>query len=373
MATIKIYSCTVKKGNNKIRYVLNKHFPGDPVSLNGLGNSEPDSVVSQFASVREAHNSKCDKPFAEIIHSFSPEESKKLSPKMVNKIGYEVVTTMFPGHQALVVTHLDRGHYHNHVIVNRHHMTTGKLTRDSLRTVKDLRTLNDRVCQSYGLTTLGQDKKEREARVPKKVAKMIRYGRDSYIADMMQKADYARAMATSYGQYQGILAEFGVAVRIEKKNISYSYPGRNVAKRGKSMGTLYDKSGLEEAFKANDERFQKNPALREILASRLAQIKAQPGAMKGVARELAEATSGHFKAGLKDYSKHEVVPRREARWARASEEELTLCLVPIDEMRKARRTSILGYCKQHGIKLEEKSPGTYVMTGRPYVEVSEHE
>jgi len=373
MATIKIYSCLVKKGNHKIRYVLDKQLPGDPVSMNGLSSSDPESVISQFAKLREAHDSKAKKPFAEIIHSFSPEESKKLSPEMVNQIGHEVITTMFPGHQALIVTHLDRGHYHNHIIVNRHHMTTGKLTRDSLQTVKELRAINDRVCEGYGLSVLNKERKEREARVPDKVAKMIRYGRNSYIADMMQKADYARSLATSYGQYQGIMAEFGIHVSVEKKNVSYLYPGQKIRKRGKNMGTLYDKPGLEKTFRENDERFQSNPALRDALAARMNQLRSAPGYIKGLGEELAEKTGGHFKVGVRDYSKHEIVPRREARWARASEEELTQCLVPIDEMRKARRASIVGYCKQNKIALKEKEPGTYVMVGRPHVEVSDYE
>lgn len=373
MSTIKMYPCLIKKGNHKIRYVINKQLPGDPISVEGLSGFNPESIIKQFADVREAHDSKCKKPFAELIHSFSPEESKKLSPELINKIGYEVITTMFPGHQALVVTHLDRDHYHNHIILNRHHMRTGKLTRNSIGTVKSLRELNDRVCASHGLSVPSQAKREREARMPQKVAKMIRYHRSSYIADMMQKADFARAIATSYDQYQGILAEFGIAARIEKKNISYSYPGQKFAKRGKNMGTLYDKPGLEKAFKENDERFHANPVLRQILTSKMAEIKATPGAMKGLAGELAAATGGHFKSGVKDYSKHEILPRREARWARASEEDLAFCLVPIGEIRKAQRASIPGYCKQKGITLVEKAPGTYIMPKRPYVEISEYE
>lgn len=373
MATINLYTYGIAHGNQKIRYALNKQLPGDPVSAEMLGGTEAESVITQFSNVREAQATKCDKPIAEMIHSFSPEESKRITPELVNKIGNEVATTMFPGHQVLVVTHLDRGHYHNHILVNRHHTETGKLTRDDFRTLKKLRNTNDRICKEYGLSIPNQEKQEREARMPKDVAQMIKHGRASYIADMMQKADYARSIATSYGQYQGILSEFGINTRVEKKNISYYYPGRETPKRGKTMGVLYDKSGLESAFKANDERFQDNPKLRSILTGKLKQIKSEPGAMKNLSEQLVGETGGHFKSGVKDYSKHEIVPRREARWARASEEELSQCRVPIDEMRKARRTNIITYCKQNNIEVIEKKPGVHVLKGRPYVEVSDYE
>lgn len=372
MATVNLYTYGIGHGNEKIRYALGKQLPGDPVSSEHC-SGEAESIIKQFGDIRDANNSKCDKPIAEMIHSFSPEESKRIAPEMVNKLGYEVASAMFPGHQILVVTHLDRGHYHNHIIMNRHHFETGKLARDDFRTLKKLRATNDRICKGYGLSVPNQEKHEREARMPKDVAQMIKHGRASYIADMMQKADYARSIATSYGQYQGILSEFGINVRIEKKNISYYYPGREVPKRGKTMGTLYDKSGLETAFKANDERFQASPRLRGILVGKLEQIKSEPGAMKNLSEQLVGETGGHFKSGVKDYSKHEIVPRREARWARASEEELSQCRVPIDEMRKARRTNIIDYCKRNRIDVIEPKPGVHVLKGRPYVEVSEFE
>ncbi len=372
MATINLYTYGTSEGDHKIRYALGKQLPGDPVSSEGCAR-EAEAVITQFAAVRDGYGAKCDKPMAEMIHSFSPEESKKMSPELVNKIGHEVATTMFPGHQMLIVTHLDRGHYHNHILMNRYHSETGKLSRDNFPTLKKLRSLNDSVCKAQGLSIPNQSKQEREARMPKNVAQMIKYGKSSYIADMMQKADYARSIATGYGQYQSILSEFGVNVRVEKKNISYFYPGVKDAKRGRNMGSLYDKPGLEAAFQDNDERFQKNPKLRQLLISGLNHAKSDPASIGKISDHLASSTDGHFKNGVKDYAKHEIIPRREARWARASEEELTEIRVPIDEMRKARRTNIVGYCQTNGIRLEPGKDGWHVMKERPHVELNEYE
>ena len=131
MATINLYTYSVAHGNEKVRYALRKQLPGDPVSSE-LCDMEAETVIQQFAALRDAHDSQCAKPIAEMIHSFSPEESKRIGPELVNKLGHEVATAVFPGHQAIVVTHLDRGHLHNHIILNRHHFQTGKLTRDEI-------------------------------------------------------------------------------------------------------------------------------------------------------------------------------------------------------------------------------------------------
>lgn len=331
---------------------------------------DADSAVQEFMAVCEAHNSKCEKPVVEMIHSFSPDESKTLNPELVNKMGYEVATTMFPGHQTLVVTHLDRGHYHNHIIMNRHHFETGKLSRDNFATLQNLRSVCNDVSLKYGLSILSQDRQGREAKMPKVVTDMIKHHRSSYIADMMQKADFARSLATNYSQYQTILSEFGIDARVENKNISYFYPGKSIPKRGKSMGNLYDKPGLEKSFRENDEKFKQNPKIKEILLQGLDQVRKSDQPVSKVAETMVNATDGHFRNGVKDYSKHHVVPRREARWARSSEDELRDAQVPLDEIRRAKRTNIIDYCHSNKIGLEHIKDDLYRMKGRPHVEIS---
>lgn len=372
MATINHYTYSLQTGSRKIRYVLEKRLPDDPVRGEYCSH-DPDTVVQEFTDLCSSHNSKCEKPIAEMIHSFSPEESKLVTPELVNKLGHEVVSTMYPGHQALVVTHLDRGHYHNHILMNRHHFETGKLSRDNFTNLKALRTVCNDVSLKYGLSVLGQDKKEREAKMPKAVADMIKHSRFSYVADMMQKADLARSLATNYSQYQSILFEFGIEARVEKKNIAYFYPGKDIPKRGKSMGALYDKAGLERAFKENDEKFQKNPKVRSLMSQGLDDVKNSGVLISKAVDSLSAQTDGHIKSGVKDYAKHHVVPRREARWARASEDELRDAEVPLDEIRRAKRENIIDYCRSKRIGLEYIKDDLYQMKGRPYVEISPHE
>ena len=43
----------------------------------------------------------------EVIHSFSPEESKNLSAEKVNFMGTELAKHYFPNHEFIVVTHTD--------------------------------------------------------------------------------------------------------------------------------------------------------------------------------------------------------------------------------------------------------------------------
>ena len=87
--------------------------------------------------------------------------------------------------------------------------------------------------------------------------------------DIREKSRQASEIATSFDEYRYTMDLLGIKVRIEDKNISYMYPGRDKAKRGKTLGKQYDKDGLMEKFKDNDLRFAVDPMTRKILEEKL--------------------------------------------------------------------------------------------------------
>jgi len=200
--------------------------------------------------------------------------------------------------------------------------------------------------------------KERRDRTPNKVKAMERWRGGSYILDTMDKADFARTYATSYDQYRALLGEFGINVQIEKKNITYFYPGQKRGKRGSKLGKKYDKPFLEESFKANDQALQSNPKLHAFLGERIAALK---------------ANSGKHKFVEKDYGAFTKAPRGSDKIVYPSDVELSHSLVPIGEIRRAREHNIIDYCKRNNIALMTNGKGETVLKGREYVGISGEE
>ena len=50
-----------------------------------------------------------------LVQSFAPGEA---TPELAHRIGVELVETCFPGYEAVVGTHLDKQHIHNHMVIN---------------------------------------------------------------------------------------------------------------------------------------------------------------------------------------------------------------------------------------------------------------
>lgn len=229
-----------------------------------------------------------------------------------------------------------------------------------------LREINDTIAKERGLSVVGPRKgKDDLARMPDKVQKMMQYNGRSWLLDLCQKADFARAYSSSYDEYVCILKEFGVTARVEEKNISYFYPGKDRGKRGSKLGHFYDKKGLEETFKANDQRFAHFPNIRERLWG-------ETGLPSSVEKAKKVDLFGSSQ-GYKDYTRFTPTAREGRPQRHPHELDLRTSMIPIEQIRRARMESIVKYCERNKITLEHHREGEYVLKGRPFVEISDYE
>jgi hypothetical protein len=363
MAVVKVY---FRKSAQKLAHYVSSHGKEDDPRTGLLCSTVAHDTVDQFQAIREGHNHDGVNQALHVFQSWSPEESQKRTPEEFNAMGVELASRYFPGHQALVVTHTDTPHIHNHIVVNIVNMETGKQIEKKYHHLHKLRKINDEICLANGLTVPNQNKQRREARMPEKVQRMVRAGRNSYLMDTKQKADFARKYATNYHEYVGYLSELGIPVRIEEKNISYFYPGRKYGKRGKNFGPNYDKVGLEAQFKTNIELFSKYPGIRALVREKIGKAKLGKS-------ELSRLISEHPAATGADHSGFRIQARRDSKFSVANESALAEGHIPVDELRKARRQSIVRYCKHNAIPLLENDDGTYALKSKPHVTVTDFE
>lgn len=84
-----------------------------------------------------------------IIQSFSPED--KVTPEQVHKIGMELVKRLYGDKaQAVITTHLDKAHLHNHICVNAY-TTDGVKLNNKLSEILRARDLSDDICIERGI------------------------------------------------------------------------------------------------------------------------------------------------------------------------------------------------------------------------------
>ena len=307
----------------------------------------------------------------EVIHSFSPEESKVLSAEKVNFMGVELAKRYFPDHQFVVVTHTDTNKTHNHILVNPVNEKTGKRdVTDKKAHLYNLRTVANDISREHGLSIIRKTNKEKERNIPQKVKEIQRRGGKSYRLDLFQKADFAKSYATSFDEYVSLLNELSVNVAITEKTISYYYKGHEKGVRGKQLGAHYDKSSLIEKFKSNDELFLNQPQLRRKIRDGISNFKDGKRDTLGASSSLPVVGGDAQKLKEKDYEIYTKSDRRSNRTPLPSDHALSNSIIPISEIRRASNSDILDYCKRHNIDVKEKKGGKKVLKGREHIVIN---
>lgn len=205
-------------------------------------------MTNQFSGVQNLYQSKGNQSL-HIIQSWSPTESKFLTREQVHSMGV-TVERFAPGHQFVVQTHTEEAHSHNHIVVNPVSIETGKRIHNKKRNLSTLRDLNDTIAKENGLSVLPpQDIRARREGMSDKVKRIENYRGKSYIVDLANKGNFARQYATNYDEYVALLGALDIQVRIEPKNITYFYPGREHGKRGRSLTPTWTNRDLSGDFK----------------------------------------------------------------------------------------------------------------------------
>ena len=359
-----------------MKYALHTKEPDDPAFFKGVDEKNP----VQSLLLKAALHGPTDKVNAyHIRQSWSKTDSNMMTPEDFNQIGRSLVEKKFPGHVYLCVTHTETGKIHNHIVVCPWHSETGRKIEDKKKHLYDLRKISDDLCRESGLSVISQKDHERQADLPEKVQKIERDRGASWLHDLCQKADFARAYATSYDEYTAILREMGVKARVEEKSISYFYKDNTRAKRGSKLGRVYDKEGLEKSFQANDEKFHQIQGLREQVLGAISAHATGESSTRTTQKALGNIAETTYTKGQRDYSAYTKTARaaREAKAGRAvrypHELDIAGSIIPVDVLRRARNANIPEYCARHKIELVNREDGQRSLKGREHVLIGDHD
>lgn len=267
----------------------------DEFYLDGL-NCEPysfDAACQQLNREYQKNKNKNEINSHHYIISFDPRDSTEncLTGKRAQELGLEYAKANFPGHQALVCTHMDghngSGNIHVHIVINslrkldvpqqpfmerpidckagyKHHVTNEYLKhlqkslmdlcqREFLHQVDLLSPSRTGVTEAEYWAQRWLDEKKQEIEEkgftpnPTKFQTQKQLIRDAVAA--------AREKAISYEDFQDILQdEYDVFVKTQRGRYSYLLPERNKFISERSLGDSCKRECLEGFFIQNAER-----------------------------------------------------------------------------------------------------------------------
>ena len=230
MAIIKFTSGKINP-RTVINYVCNKEKTTDKL-ISGK-DCIPESCEYEFAEVKKAFGKTDGRTYYHMIQSFSPDD--RITPEQAHKVGLQMAE-LFEGYQVLVVTHTNKAHTHNHLVINSVNFENGKKLTISNQELERIKNYSNSICLQNGWDVT--EAKTRRNRNPKWKQIIIE--------------DALTAMAESYSmdEYISKLKELGIYVSYnpDYKYMTYSDAEGHKCRDAKLFDERLLKKNLELYF-----------------------------------------------------------------------------------------------------------------------------
>ena len=255
--------------SNVILYIENPSKTDGQLLVSGY-NVEPQTAALDFEitaiMAHKVHHISCKKTSNlayHLIQSFSPTE--KITPREAHDLGRKLALEFTEGkYEFVIATHIDKGHIHNHIIINSVSFYDYKKLRTvPYRTAQQIRSISDRLCMEAQLSVI-KDPQKLGQLYPTYVQKKRT---TSNRTEVRKKLNFCLERATNYAQFLQMAQELGISVCQRGKHMTYLPEGAGRAIRDTSLADTdkFTYTGLVE-------RLEDNAAEQLFIRERIAKI-----------------------------------------------------------------------------------------------------
>lgn len=172
-------------------------------------NCVPESAYSEFMTTKHRYNKAQGVFFKQYVQSFKPDCGA--TPQQIHQIGIETAKA-FDGFEVVVATHIDRDHWHNHIVVNSVNSETGLKIQINEKDLEQLRKRSDEICQQFGLEVLKPYKKPKQRAMNQREYRTALRGNSKKL-QLMNAIDYAVINSRSKEKFIENMKRLGYGVK----------------------------------------------------------------------------------------------------------------------------------------------------------------
>jgi hypothetical protein len=213
-----------------------------------------DTAFKEFMTTKRQFRKEKGVYFYQYVQSFKP--GIGVTPQGIHQMGVELAK-YFKGYEVQIATHIDRDHWHNHLIVNSVSCETGLKLQFNEKNLEQLRTLSDEICVSHGLDILKPYQKPKQKPMSAgEYRAAVRGG--SYKFKLMNAIDQAMAQSRTREEFVARMEQMGYQVKWipHHKYITYTTPEGQKCRDNKLHETKYLKAEMEGYFNAKLRRIE---------------------------------------------------------------------------------------------------------------------
>ncbi len=209
-------------------------------------NCDGGNAITEFLATKAAYNKLDGINFYQYVQSFHPREN--ITPQQVHEIARAFAEKAWQGYEVQICTHCDAQHIHSHFVINSVSFVDGRKLRQDPSTLRQLRSISDKICKEHNLSILPPYQKGGR----KLSAREYRAARRNQSWKFRLMYDINKAMEKSSGREDFVKlmnrAGYKVLWTEERKHITFTCPNGMKCRCNKLHDEKYLKENIEYEF-----------------------------------------------------------------------------------------------------------------------------
>ena len=222
-----------------VAYAMNREKTEQAVFEDAIGCTCDSAFADMVATKKRFHKMEGVQGY-HLIQSFAEGE---VTPELAHLIGQELADELLKGKfEAVVTTHLNTRHYHNHIVFNSVSMEDGRKYHSNAKSYyEEVRKISDAICVKYGLSV-----------IPEKGGKGKSYsqwqaerdGKPTWRTAIRMDIKEAVQECFTWKQFLAQMEQRGYVWKWNQKYPSLKAPGMERFVRLKSLGKNYTETAI---------------------------------------------------------------------------------------------------------------------------------
>jgi len=194
--------------------------------------------------------------------SFKPGE---VTPEQCHELGVKLAQKLWGcKYQVLVATHLDRGHLHNHLVINSVSFINGKKFNDDMKAYYEMRRVSDLLCEQTQLSVI----KNPKGKTPRSIYFAEKNGEPTKYNLMREAIIKAISMSYDSNDFSKMILLLGYEINApdNRKYATICEIGSSKPTRLYRLGDEYTLEGINEGLRNNGKSVRLNQPMYQSKA-----------------------------------------------------------------------------------------------------------
>jgi len=177
------------------------------------------------------------------FHGYQSFKPGEVTPEIAHEIGMKLAQELWPDHQVIVATHLDKAHIHSHFVVNSVSLY-GRKFNACKASYRQMREASDRLCREYGLSVIAQPEKNPRKHIAEWQAE--RAGEQTWRSIIREDMDYAIRYSMTMQEFYSAMKKKGYIFEQRGSFLRVKALGMQRFVRLQSLGKGYTETAIRQ-------------------------------------------------------------------------------------------------------------------------------